>query len=72
MACQLDPTIVTHQSECSKKLNGVNCGNIFAKWGKMDEILLNGVISVKNVKIGGKNRNLTLKLNSNGTFYPLV
>ena len=56
MACQLDPTIVTHQSECSKKLNRVNCGNTFAKWGKMDEILLNGIISVKNIKIGVKTR----------------
>ena len=28
----------------------------------MDEILLNGVISVKNVKIGGKNRNSLLYL----------
>ena len=40
-----------------KILNWVNCGNTFAKWGKMDENSLNGVISVKNVKIGGKNRN---------------
>lgn len=40
-----------------KIVNGVNCDITFAKWGKMDEILLNEVISVKNVKIGGKNRN---------------
>jgi hypothetical protein len=40
-----------------KILNGVNCGKTFTKWVKTDEISLNGVISVKNVKIGGKNRN---------------
>lgn len=45
-----------------KILNRVNYGNTFAKWGKTDESSLNGVISVQNVKIGGKNRNSLLTL----------
>jgi hypothetical protein len=34
----------------------------FAKWGNLDENLLNGVISVKKLKIGGKNWNLLIFL----------
>mgnify|MGYP005815942963 CR=1 FL=1 len=34
-----------------KILNRINCDNTSPKWGEMDEILLNGIISVK---IGGK------------------
>ena len=45
-----------HQN-ARKNLKWVNCGKTFAKWGKMDEILLNRVISVKNIKIEGKNQN---------------
>lgn len=40
-----------------KFLKRINCGDIFAKYAKMDEILLNEIISVKNVKMGDKNRN---------------
>lgn len=45
-----------------KILYRVNCGNTSTKWGKTDEIPLNGVISVKNFKIGDKNRNSLLNL----------
>jgi hypothetical protein len=41
-----------------KILEGVKIGKTFAKWGNLDENLLNGVISVKKLKIGGKNWNL--------------
>jgi hypothetical protein len=44
-------------SNC-KKLEGVKMGTILIKWGNLDENLLNRVISVKNVKLGGKNWNL--------------
>jgi hypothetical protein len=44
-----------------KILEGVKIGNFFAKWGNLDENLLNGVISVKKLKIGSKNWNLLLK-----------
>jgi hypothetical protein len=33
-------------------------GTILIKWGNLDENLLNRVISIKNVKLGGKNWNL--------------
>ena len=43
-----------HVSQNTHKiLDTVNHGRPFAKWGKMDEIPLNEVISVKKVKIGG-------------------
>ena len=48
-----------HQN-ARKILKWVNCGKTFAKWGKMDEILLNRVISVKNIKIKGENQNSLL------------
>jgi hypothetical protein len=38
-----------------KNLNGVRIGTCFAKWGKSDNFLLNGVIIVTNDKIRGKN-----------------
>jgi hypothetical protein len=38
-----------------KNLKGVKVGTIFTKWGNLDENLLNGVIAVKIVKLGGKN-----------------
>jgi hypothetical protein len=37
-------------------------GKTFAKWDNLDENLLNGVISVKKLKIGGKNWNLLFQL----------
>jgi hypothetical protein len=42
----------------NKILEGVKIGITFAKWGNLDENLLNRVISVKKLKIGGKNWNL--------------
>jgi hypothetical protein len=42
----------------TKKLEGVKNVMIFTKWGNLDENLLNRVISVKIVKLGGKNWNL--------------
>jgi hypothetical protein len=41
-------------------LKGVRFGKIFIKWGNYDENLLNGVITVKKVKLGGKKWNLLL------------
>jgi hypothetical protein len=46
-----DPTV----KKAHKILEGVKVGKTFAKWGNLDENLLNGVINVKNLKIGGKN-----------------
>lgn len=40
-----------------KLLGGVISGKGFTKWGKIVEISLNGVICVKEVKVGGKKRN---------------
>lgn len=40
-----------------KLLAGVISGKGFTKWGKIVEISLNGVICVKEVKVGGKKRN---------------
>jgi hypothetical protein len=45
-----------------KGLRRVKTGRSFVKWGNMDKILLNRVISVRNVKLEGKNWNLLLKL----------
>ena len=42
-------------SSSSQKLEGVKIGKTFTKWGNLDEKLLNGVIIVKIVKLGGKN-----------------
>jgi hypothetical protein len=44
-----------------KILGRVKSGKGFVKWGKTDEKILNGVISVKNINLGGKNWNLLLK-----------
>jgi hypothetical protein len=41
-------------------LKGVKTAKTFAKWGNMDEKLLNGVNGVENVKLRGKNWNLLL------------
>ena len=40
-----------------KILDKVKCGKSFAKWGKTDEMSLNGLLIDKNIKIGGKNWN---------------
>jgi hypothetical protein len=45
----------THLSNPWKNLEGVKVGTIFTKWGNSDKNLLNGVITVKIVKLGGKN-----------------
>jgi hypothetical protein len=37
-----------------KILGRVKSGKGFVKWGKMNEKILNGIISVKNIKLGGK------------------
>jgi len=42
----------------SASLKGVKYGTIFTKWGKWEEIMLNGVNTGINVKLGGKNWNL--------------
>jgi hypothetical protein len=52
----------THQLNQQKNLEGVNVGTIFTKWGNLDENLLYGVITVKFVKLGGKNWNLLFKI----------
>jgi hypothetical protein len=39
-------------------LKGVKTDKFFAKWGNMDEKLLNGVYGVKNVKLRGEKWNL--------------
>jgi hypothetical protein len=44
----------SHQ-KAQKILEGVKIGKTFAKWGNLDKNLLNGVISVKKLKIWGKN-----------------
>jgi hypothetical protein len=44
-------------SKTQKILEGVKIGKTFSKWGNLDENLLNGVISVKKLKIGSKNWN---------------
>jgi hypothetical protein len=54
--CRFSPT---GQVTC-KILGRVKTGRTFAKWGNMDEKMLNGVISVKNIKLGGKNWNSLL------------
>jgi hypothetical protein len=38
-----------------KKLDGVKIGTVYTKWGNLDENLLNGVIAVKIIELGGKN-----------------
>jgi hypothetical protein len=46
----------------TKKLEGVNSGVTSDKWGNPDEKLLNGITSVSNVKVRGKNRNSLFQL----------
>jgi hypothetical protein len=41
-----------------KILGRVKSGKGFVRWGNTDEKLFNRVISVKNIKLGGKNWNL--------------
>jgi hypothetical protein len=41
----------------TKNLERVNSGETSDKWGNPDEKLLNGITSVSNVKVRGKNRN---------------
>jgi hypothetical protein len=48
------------RQKAQKILEGVKIGITFAKWGNLDENLLNGVIRVKKFKIGGKNWNSLL------------
>jgi hypothetical protein len=43
-----------------QKLVGVTIDTTFTKWGNWEENLLNGVISVKIVKLEGKKWNLLL------------
>jgi hypothetical protein len=43
----------THLSNLWKNIEGVKVGIIFTKWGSPDENLLNGVIAIKIVKLGG-------------------
>jgi hypothetical protein len=45
----------THLSNPWKNLKRVKVGTIFTKWGNSDKNLLNRVITVKIVKLGGKN-----------------
>jgi hypothetical protein len=45
-----------------QKLVGVTIDTTFTKWGNWEENLLNGVISVKIVKLEGKKWNLLLFL----------
>jgi hypothetical protein len=42
----------------SARSDGVERYRTGSKWGNLDENLLNGVISVKKLKLGGKNWNL--------------
>jgi hypothetical protein len=46
------------RSIAQKILGGVKNGTTCAKWGNLDENVLNEVISVKKVKLGGKKWNL--------------
>jgi hypothetical protein len=50
--------VKTYLSNCLKKLDGVKIDTVYTKWGNLDENLLNGVIAVKIIKLGGKNWNL--------------
>jgi hypothetical protein len=52
------PTTEIQSLKAHKILEGVKIGKTFAKWGNLDENLLNGVISVKKLKIGVKKWNL--------------
>jgi hypothetical protein len=45
-----------------QNLQGVNSGETSYKWGNPDEKLLNGVISVNNVRVRGKNWNSLINL----------
>jgi hypothetical protein len=45
-------------SKCLQNLKEVKNGKSFAKWGNLAEKMLNGVISVKEVKLEGKKWNL--------------
>jgi hypothetical protein len=38
-----------------KKLDRVKIDTVCTKWGNLDENLLNGVIAVKIIELGGKN-----------------
>jgi hypothetical protein len=51
-------TVITQGQYAHKILGGVKNGTTFAKWGNLDENVLNEVISVKKVKLGGKKWNL--------------
>jgi hypothetical protein len=48
----------TYLSNCLKKLDGVKIGTVYTKWGNLNENLLNRVIAVKIIELGGKNWNL--------------
>jgi hypothetical protein len=52
----------TYLSNCLKKLDGVKIGTIYTKWGNLNENLLNRVIAVKIIELGGKNWNLLKKI----------
>jgi hypothetical protein len=44
----------TSRQKAHKILVGVKIGKTFAKWGNLNENLLNRVISIKKLKLGGK------------------
>jgi hypothetical protein len=60
VACHLYLELGHTYRIATKKLEGVKNVIIFTKWGNSNENLLNGVISVKIVKLGGKNWNLLI------------
>ena len=55
MGRYIDTMIRSHLTKQSKTLSGIKSGKNYAKWGKWGEFLLNGVIVVINIKLGGKN-----------------
>jgi hypothetical protein len=46
--------------ELIKKIYMVKVDTVYTKWSNLDENLLNGVIAVKIIELGGKNWNLLL------------
>jgi hypothetical protein len=53
-----DPNVISQGIRSPLILEGVNFDKVFVKWGNLNEKLLNGVISVKNVKVEDKKWNL--------------
>jgi hypothetical protein len=56
--CRFGP----HDRSRCKLLGRVKTGKSFAKWGNMDENLLNGAISAQKIKLGGKKLEFTLSI----------